>query len=58
MLQADDLVIDFYTVLDDALKARGMYYNAFTVTNADIEIPMVTISKCRDLHLLSFLIFV
>jgi hypothetical protein len=38
--KAQDLVIDFYTVLDAALKARGMYYDAFTVTNADVELPM------------------
>jgi endonuclease/exonuclease/phosphatase family metal-dependent hydrolase len=39
-VQASDLVIDFYTVLDAALKARGMEYTPFTVTNADIEMPM------------------
>lgn len=38
---ADTLVIDFYTVLDAALKARGMYYDTFTVTNADVELPMI-----------------
>lgn len=38
--QADNLVIDFYSVLDAALKARGMYYEAFTITNADVELPM------------------
>lgn len=38
---AEDLVIDFYTVLDAALKARGMYYDAFPVTNADVELPMI-----------------
>ena len=32
-------LFDFYTVLDAALKARGMYYDAFTVTNADVELP-------------------
>jgi len=40
-IQADTLVIDFYTVLDAALKARRMEYTAFTVTNADIEMPMI-----------------
>jgi len=40
-VQANDVVIDFYTVLDDALKARGLQYRAFTVTNADVELPMV-----------------
>jgi len=39
--QANALVIDFYTVLDAALKARRMEYTAFTVTNADIEMPMI-----------------
>jgi exonuclease III len=39
-VQANDVVIDFYTVLDDALKARGLHYSAFTVTNADVELPM------------------
>ena len=38
---ATDLVIDFYAVLDAALKARGMYYDAYTVTNADVELPMI-----------------
>lgn len=38
---AEDLVIDFYTVLDGALKARGLEYEAFTVTNADVEMPMI-----------------
>ena len=40
-VQANDLVIDFYTVLNAALKARGMYYKAFTIANADVELPMV-----------------
>ena len=39
--QATELVIDFYAVLDAALKARGMYYDAYTVTNADVELPMI-----------------
>jgi endonuclease/exonuclease/phosphatase family metal-dependent hydrolase len=39
-IQADTVVIDFYTVLDAALRARGMRYRAFTVTNADVELPM------------------
>jgi len=38
--QANTEIIDFYKVLDAALKARGMYYDAFTVTNADVELPM------------------
>ena len=39
--QANEVVIDFYEVLDAALKARGMYYDTFTVTNADVELPMI-----------------
>jgi endonuclease/exonuclease/phosphatase family metal-dependent hydrolase len=39
-VQAEDVVIDFYTVLNEALKARGLHYRAFTVTNADVELPM------------------
>lgn len=38
---ATELVIDFYAVLDAALKARGMYYDAYTMTNADVELPMI-----------------
>ena len=40
-IQASTVVIDFYEVLNDALKARKMYYQAFKVTNADVELPMV-----------------
>lgn len=36
-----DLEIDFFSVLNDALEARGMYYTAFIKTNADLEIPML-----------------
>lgn len=39
-VKADTLFIDFYSVLDAALKARGLYYDAYAVTNADIELPM------------------
>jgi endonuclease/exonuclease/phosphatase family metal-dependent hydrolase len=39
-VQANEVVIDFYEVLNAALKARGMNYIAYTVTNADIELPM------------------
>ena len=39
--KATDVVIDFYEVLNDALLARGLVYEAFTVTNADVELPMV-----------------
>ena len=38
---AKDVVIDFYTVLNDALEARGMYYDDFPVTNSDVELPML-----------------
>jgi len=40
-LQAADLVIDFWAVLDAALQARGMYYEAFPIANADVELPML-----------------
>ncbi len=39
--QANTVVIDFYSILNAALQARGMDYTAFTVTNADIEMPMI-----------------
>ena len=48
-VQADTLVIDFYSVLDAALKARGMEYTAFTVTNADIEMPMFDLNSPTSL---------
>lgn len=38
---AEEIVIDFYTVLSDALEARGMYYDDFSVANSDVELPMV-----------------
>jgi hypothetical protein len=34
---AKDVVIDFYTVLNDALEARGMYYDYSSVINSDVE---------------------
>ena len=40
-VQANELFIDFYSTLDAALKARGLEYTAFSVTNADIEMPML-----------------
>lgn len=40
-VEASDLVIDFYEVLNDALLARGMVYDSFEVTNATVELPMV-----------------
>ncbi len=39
--QASFVVIDFYEVLNDALLARGMKYEKFEVTNADVELPML-----------------
>lgn len=39
--KAETVVIDFYTVLNDALKDRGLSYNAFMIDNADVELPMV-----------------
>ncbi len=38
---AEDVFIDFYSTLDAALRARGLYYDAYAVKNADIEMPMV-----------------
>ena len=37
---ADDVVIDFYTVLNAALEARGLYYTAYIMTNSEVEVPM------------------
>lgn len=39
--KADEVFIDFYSTLDAALKARGLYYDAYAIENADIEMPMV-----------------
>lgn len=40
---ADTLFIDYISVLQNALTARGLNYNvAVTSTNADIELPMVS----------------
>ncbi|MAM88872.1 MAG: hypothetical protein CME36_16330 [unclassified Hahellaceae] len=40
---ADTLYLDYLTVLQAALEARGLHYTvAASVTNADIEVPMVT----------------
>lgn len=44
-VQANTVVIDFYTVLNAELQARGMEYTAFTVHNADIEMPMIDTSS-------------
>jgi len=38
---AEEVFIDFYTVLNEALEARGLYYHSYRVKNADIELPMV-----------------
>lgn len=43
-VQANTVLIDFYSVLDAALQMRGMDYTAFTVTNADIEMPMADLN--------------
>ncbi len=40
-----EVVIDFYSVLEAALQARGMNYTAFINTNADIEMPMLVDSE-------------
>jgi endonuclease/exonuclease/phosphatase family metal-dependent hydrolase len=53
-VQADELVIDFYTTLNAALEARGLHYQAFFVTNADIEMPMFNLDlpgKLSDVRL-------
>jgi endonuclease/exonuclease/phosphatase family metal-dependent hydrolase len=39
--QANDVVIDFYEVLNEALLNRGMVYDAFESINSDVELPMV-----------------
>jgi endonuclease/exonuclease/phosphatase family metal-dependent hydrolase len=44
--QADScLSSSFYTVLNEALEARGLYYVAHEVINADIELPMVDLQS-------------
>jgi endonuclease/exonuclease/phosphatase family metal-dependent hydrolase len=43
--QATDVFISFYTVLNEALEARGLYYVAHEVINADIELPMVDLQS-------------
>jgi endonuclease/exonuclease/phosphatase family metal-dependent hydrolase len=48
---AENLVIDFYAVLNSALEARGMYYDAFPVTNADVELPMFDLSAGGPFYL-------
>jgi endonuclease/exonuclease/phosphatase family metal-dependent hydrolase len=39
--QANDVVIDFYEVLNEALLKRGMVYDAFESINSDVELPML-----------------
>jgi len=39
--QASFVVIDFYEVLEAALRDRDMEYKKFEVTNADVELPML-----------------
>jgi endonuclease/exonuclease/phosphatase family metal-dependent hydrolase len=43
--QATDCLHHFYTVLNEALEARGLYYVAHEVINADIELPMVDLQS-------------
>jgi len=43
--RAETVVIDFYEVLNDALEDRELCYNAFTITNADVELPMTDIQS-------------
>ena len=50
-VQANTVVIDFYSVLDAALQMRGMDYTAFTVTNADIEMPMADLNAGHPYYL-------
>jgi len=40
-VSAETVVYDFQAILNAALLDRGMHYNAYTVTNADIEVPML-----------------
>lgn len=37
-------VIDFCTVLNDALEARGLFYTAYITTNSDVELPMADLA--------------
>jgi len=39
---AVDTVIDFLSVLQAALEARGLQYSALTVPETDVELPMLT----------------
>lgn len=39
---AADTVIDFLTVLQSALAARGLHYVAYTIPETDVEVPMLT----------------
>ncbi len=50
-VQANTVLIDFYSVLDAALQMRGMDYTAFTVTNADIEMPMADLNAGHPYYL-------
>jgi len=43
-VQASTVVIDFYTVLNTALEARGLFYTAYITTNSDVEVPMTDFS--------------
>lgn len=39
---AADTVIDFLSVLQAALAARGLQYTAYTIPETDVEVPMLT----------------
>jgi endonuclease/exonuclease/phosphatase family metal-dependent hydrolase len=39
---AADTVIDFLSVLQAAIAARGLQYTAYTVPETDVEVPMLT----------------
>lgn len=39
---ATDTVIDFLSVLQAALAARGLHYSAYVIPETDVEVPMLT----------------
>jgi len=39
---ATDTVVDFLSVLQAALAARGLHYQAYTIPETDVEVPMLT----------------
>lgn len=42
MFNATDTVVDFLSVLQAALAARGLQYTAYTIPETDVELPMLT----------------